>query len=132
MFYDFNSPADFPKDILGTFDAVVIDPPFITREVWEKYTESANALLKGDPQAGVPAAAEGEDPTPMAEMCAAGNLVIATTIHENAEFMHELLGVAPGAWQPSIPNLVYQYDLYTNYPSKRFAERNPEIPSWDD
>ena len=28
---------------------VVIDPPFITREVWEKYAEAAKILLKQDP-----------------------------------------------------------------------------------
>jgi len=28
---------------------VVIDPPFITREVWEKYAEAAKILLKKDP-----------------------------------------------------------------------------------
>lgn len=27
---------------------VVIDPPFITREVWEKYAECAKILLKAD------------------------------------------------------------------------------------
>jgi hypothetical protein len=32
------------------------------------------------------------------------------------------------AFQPSIPNLVYQYNLFTNYPSTVFCKRNPEIP----
>jgi hypothetical protein len=32
------------------------------------------------------------------------------------------------AFLPSIPNLVYQYNLYTNYPSAQFAVKNPEIP----
>lgn len=31
-------------------------------------------------------------------------------------------------FQPSIPNLVYQYNVFTNYPSERFAQKNPEIP----
>ena len=26
----------------------VIDPPFITREVWEKYTQAVNLLIKKD------------------------------------------------------------------------------------
>jgi hypothetical protein len=34
----------------------------------------------------------------------------------------------PQAFLPSIPNLVYQYNLYTNYPSAVFAKKNPEIP----
>ena len=46
--YDFNAPVDFADaDALkGTFDMVVIDPPFITREVWEKYAETTRFLLK--------------------------------------------------------------------------------------
>ena len=31
--YDFNAPEDIPKDMHGTFDLIVVDPPFITREV---------------------------------------------------------------------------------------------------
>ena len=30
----------------GHFDMAVIDPPFITREVWEKYKHAAEILLK--------------------------------------------------------------------------------------
>ncbi|CAE7837205.1 EEF1AKMT1 [Symbiodinium sp. KB8] len=134
VFYDFNDPTEFPEELLHTFDAVVIDPPFITREVWEKYTATAKALLREDPTVPVDEAEgeEGKDGGEEEQLSARGNLVIATTIHENAEFMGELLGVQPTAWQPSIPNLVYQYDLYANFPSERFAEKNPEIPSWDD
>ena len=29
---------------------------------------------------------------------------------------------------PSIPNLVYQYNLYVNYQSNVFSKKNPEIP----
>ena len=47
---------------------VVIDPPFITREVWEKYTEAAKILLKPE-----------------------GGLVLGSTIDENESFMGELL-----------------------------------------
>ena len=30
---------------------IVIDPPFITREVWEKYADAAKILLKKDSSA---------------------------------------------------------------------------------
>ena len=40
MFYDFNKPEDLAAELKGYFDMVVIDPPFITREVWEKVTQS--------------------------------------------------------------------------------------------
>jgi hypothetical protein len=36
VFYDFNDQETLPKELHNTFDLVVIDPPFITREVWEK------------------------------------------------------------------------------------------------
>jgi hypothetical protein len=82
----------------------VIDPPFITREVWEKYATTARYLL------------------------AEGGRLICTTIRENAEMMNELLQVSaveavcdagafasadilqvkPQRFQPCIPHLVYQ------------------------
>jgi 16S rRNA G966 N2-methylase RsmD len=46
VFYDFNEPENVPTNMMGTFDMVVIDPPFITREVWEKYTTTAKILQK--------------------------------------------------------------------------------------
>ena len=41
VFYDFNKNEDIPEDLRKSFDLVVIDPPFITREVWEKYAEAS-------------------------------------------------------------------------------------------
>ena len=107
--YDFNKPIDFEgaEELKGTFDMVIIDPPFITREVWEKYTETARWLLKP------------------------GGHVMASTIQENAPFMKELLGVDPQVFMPSIPTLVYQYYLYASYESKHLKDKNPEIPDYD-
>jgi len=45
--------------------------------------------------------------------------------------MQELLGLTPTAFRPSIPNLVYQYCVYTNYHSDRLASLNPEIDAED-
>ena len=95
--YDFNKADEIPEDMRGTFDMAVIDPPFITREVWEKYTYAANLLLKKDENGKI-----------------AGKL-LCSTIDENKEFMKELLDVDPIVFRPSIPNLVYQYSFYTNY-----------------
>lgn len=108
--YDFNTPTEFDgaAELKGTFDMVIIDPPFITREVWEKYTETARFLLKPN-----------------------GGAVMASTIQENAPFMKELLGVEPQVFMPSIPTLVYQYYLYASYDSKHLKEKNPEIPDDD-
>ncbi|GMH56436.1 hypothetical protein TrST_g9020 [Triparma strigata] len=114
VFYDFNAPADFgakTEELLKSFDLVVIDPPFITREVWEKYTESAHALLK-------------EKPAYNSE----SGQVIGTTVAENAPFMEELLGCKAQKFRPSIPNLVYQYNSYANFDGAEFlGQTNPEI-----
>ncbi len=48
---------------------IVIDPPFITREVWDKYAEASKLLLK--PETGK---------------------VLLSTIDENEGFIFELLG----------------------------------------
>lgn len=83
--YDFHAPKAI-GDIGGQFAGVIIDPPFITEEVWRAYAETAHALL-------VPGGS---------------GRVIATTIAENASLMLELFGAKPQRWQPSIPHLVYQ------------------------
>ncbi len=75
----------------------VIDPPFITREVWEKYVKAVNLLMKKDENG-----------------CIKGNL-LCSTITENKDLMKEILSVDPIVFRPSIPNLVYQYNFYTNY-----------------
>ena len=87
---------------------VVIDPPFITREVWEKYTLAAKRLLRPE-----------------------GGIILGSTIDENESFMQELLGCQRRAFRPSIPNLVYQYSLYANYDSEGLNNPNPEIPPMD-
>ena len=83
---------------------MVIDPPFITQEVWEKFALTCNIVLKPKGK------------------------IILTTVAENEKLLHRLLGVTPTRFKPSIPHLVYQYNLFTNYPSERFSQLNPEIP----
>mmetsp|Transcript_14334 Transcript_14334/g.21473 ORF Transcript_14334/g.21473 Transcript_14334/m.21473 type:complete len:187 (-) Transcript_14334:149-709(-) len=111
VFYNFNNPESVPPELLHTFDVVVIDPPFITHEVWTKYGITAELLLK-----------EGrlDDGSPRGK-------VIGTTVFENAEFLKGLLGLTPTNFLPSIPHLVYQYNLFTNYPSRTFSEKNHEV-----
>lgn len=91
---------------------LVIDPPFIVHDVWRKYAETAKLLLRpGVDENGVPL-----------------GKVVCTTVIENAEVLNEILGVTPTVFQPAIPNLVYQYNLFTNYPSDTYSKRNPNIP----
>lgn len=106
--YDFNEPTTVPPELHHTFDCLVIDPPFITQEVWAKYAATAQLLL------------------------APGGKVIATTVAENHQLLADLMeGMRPCLFKPSIPHLIYQYNLFTNYDSATFSKRNPEIPEDD-
>ena len=87
---------------------MLIDPPFITQDVWEKYAEAAHKLVKKDGDKVV------------------GKFLLSS-IDENAEMLNKLLGVSKKAFRPSIPNLIYQYSFYSNYDSPRLDEVNPEI-----
>lgn len=57
--------------------------------------------------------------------------MLLSTIRENCEFLKEWLDAVPQRFQPSIPHLIYQYDFYTNYESKRLSQPNPEIEQDD-
>jgi 16S rRNA G966 N2-methylase RsmD len=70
VYYDFNKNSEIAQELLGQFDMVVIDPPFITREVWEKYAECAKMLLKQN----------------------GSGIYLVSTIDENEEMIKELTG----------------------------------------
>jgi hypothetical protein len=53
--------------------------------------------------------------------------LLLSTIPEHEGFLHALLGVSQPRFRPSIPNLIYQYSLYVNYPSPPLMKLNPEI-----
>lgn len=99
VFYDFHTPKSFDPALKGAFDVVVIDPPFITKEVWEKYEETALFLLRR---------------SPFAMDTAKRGLVLATTVAENAPLLRNLFGAEATAFRPKITNLVYQYNAYVN------------------
>ena len=111
--YDFNKPDEIPAHFHRAFDLIVIDPPFITHEVWEKYAAAVAVL--GDPSSPY-CTAEG------------GVRVLGTTVAENANLMKRLFGATSQKFKPSIPHLVYQYDTYANYPCQPLDAANPEIP----
>lgn len=87
--YDFNKPENIPKELHHQFAYIVIDPPFITLEVWQKYAQAAHLLA--------------------APNCK----LLLSTIQENATMLKELLQVEPVTFLPSLPHLVYQYSFYT-------------------
>ena len=109
VYYDFNHPERIPVQLLGAFDYVIVDPPFITREVWSKYQETVKLLL-------VP---KGK--------------VLYSSILENHSMLEELID-APlwvPRFRPSIPHLTYQYHLFLNYPNAKLEVENEELPRED-
>ena len=82
---------------------VVVDPPFITEDVWKAYAQAIKMVLKE------------------------GGKILLSSIDENESMLKELLGVRKVNFRPSIPHLVYQYSFYTNYNDSRLDEVNSEI-----
>lgn len=103
--YDFKQPEAIPTTLHGRFSMVVMDPPFITREVWELYAPAARMLLRPQGPARI----------------------LATTVQENAGLMAELFGTTEQRFKPAIPNLIYQFSLYSNFDSSCLAQSNPEV-----
>jgi hypothetical protein len=106
VYWNYNQAGAIASSMHHQFDCVVIDPPFVTHELWAKYAEAAHLLLKP------------------------GGKIILSTIPENAQMLKEMLDVKPQAFQPSVPHLVYQYNFFTNYESTNFAKLNPEVESF--
>ncbi len=52
---------------------------------------------------------------------------LLSTIPENGDLLNKLLGAGPQVFQPSIPNLIYQYNFFVNYDSERLSHVNEEI-----
>mmetsp|Transcript_33517 Transcript_33517/g.92583 ORF Transcript_33517/g.92583 Transcript_33517/m.92583 type:complete len:191 (+) Transcript_33517:52-624(+) len=104
VYYDFNKETEIPPELHGTFDLILVDPPFITADVWQKYAVTTKLLLRNP---------DGK--------------VILTTVLENADLLHELLGASPTAFKSLCPNLVYLYNVFTNYPSVVFSAENSEL-----
>lgn len=105
VFYDFNKPEELPESLRHTFDVAVVDPPFITEDVWIKYGKAVELLLRGHDDCKV----------------------ICTTVLENESLLNNIFGAKSTKFQPSIPHLVYQYNLFVNYKSLVFSRLNPEI-----
>ncbi|KNC49074.1 uncharacterized protein AMSG_05034 [Thecamonas trahens ATCC 50062] len=108
VFYDYREPDDFPAKLTNTYDFVVVDPPFITAEVWELYADVINRMV------------------------VEGGKIICTTVSENADLLDGLVGVKPVRFKPLIPQLVYQYSIFANYTSPALDSPNPEVPDDSD
>jgi hypothetical protein len=85
------------------FDFVVVDPPFITKEVWTEYAKFIRLIGKEDVK------------------------ILGSSIEENKNMLNELLKLEIRNYQPSIPNLVYQYNFFSNYDDEELNKENSEI-----
>jgi hypothetical protein len=109
VLYDFNNPKEnIRSNSLHAYSMIIVDPPFITKDVWEKYAQTVKIL------------AANKD-------C----LILCSTIAENELLMYELMNLKPVAYKPSIPNLVYQYNFYANFNSEHINRKNNEIPEFE-
>jgi predicted methyltransferase len=95
--YDFNKPEDIPEKYNNYFDYVLIDPPFITEDVWAKYAKAVVKIAKKDQEGKIIAK------------------ILLSSIDENEQLLKKLLNVSKKKYRPSIPHLVYQYSFYANY-----------------
>jgi hypothetical protein len=90
------------------YDVIVADPPFITEEVLRGYSIAASALL------------------------VTGGRILITSTAENLELIRSLFSssIHSVPFRPAIPSLVYQYDLFINYPldsQSHLAHENGEL-----
>jgi len=103
IYYDYRHPEEIPQELHNTFDFILIDPPFITEEVWTLYSKAIDMLKN--------------------ENCK----ILLSTIDENKDMIKWLTNCDIRPYWPSIPNLVYQYSLYSNYEDEALNSLNPEI-----
>jgi EEF1A lysine methyltransferase 1 len=101
---------------------VVIDPPFITEQVWEMYAKAVEYLLLKDD-----GSEDGKNSSSSSSSSSSNRRILCTTVAEKADLLQALLGVEERRFQPSIPKLVYQFSSFSNYESARLNEINPEL-----
>lgn len=103
VFYDFNYPTSIDANLRGLFDIILIDPPFISQSVWESYAITVTLLAKE------------------------GAHIICTTVAENEALMKRLFNCQKSNFQPSVPNLTYQYNTFANFESSALSTTNAEL-----
>jgi hypothetical protein len=110
--FDYNEFSEVAKEYENIFDFIVIDPPFITEQVWSKYADFAKVISKKSDK--------NEECAPIAK-------ILASSIAENKNMLKSLLDLDIKPYQPSIPHLVYQYNFYSNYEDEELQTLNTEI-----
>ena len=100
---------ELPEKFENYFDFVLIDPPFITLEVWSKYAATTKHIIQKDDEGKIT------------------GKILCCSIVENDKMLDELLGLSACMYKPSIPNLIYQYNFYSNYEDEILGSVNEEI-----
>jgi len=134
--YDYKNVQALPKEYHHQFDYVVIDPPFVTDTVWEKYAQAAKLLLieedwhKTTLTEADPEKEEVQSQQPGDSSCIntypKGRFLLST-VAEHDWLLRQLLGASICKFRPCIPTLIYQYSFFVNYNSTRLDNYNPEI-----
>ena len=88
-------------DFDNTFDFILVDPPYINEEAWTKYSEFVKKIAKTRRDENNNIVIEAK--------------ILTCSIAENQEILSKLLNLKIRKFQPSIPNLVYQYNFFSNY-----------------
>lgn len=101
--FDFNDYSDLDKSFEGFFDYILIDPPFIVKEVWTKFADFTKLIGNSNSK------------------------ILTCSIVENEQLLKDLLSLNKQNYQPSIPHLVYQYNFYSNYDDDKLKSYNKEL-----
>jgi hypothetical protein len=107
--YDYRDYDKLIPEYENKFDFILIDPPFIDKEPWSKFAEFAIRISKKD-----------DEGKPNVKF-------LCSSIAENKEMLKNLINVDIKLFQPSIPNLIYQYNFYSNYEDEELNKLNNEI-----
>jgi hypothetical protein len=101
--YNFNDCEELKKTYENQFNYLLIDPPFVVKETWEKFSDFAKCIMKKDSK------------------------ILTCSLFENSELLSKLLDLKLKKFQPSIPHLVYQYNFYSNYDDESLNLINEEL-----
>lgn len=116
VFYNYEEPEKIPVQYFGAFDYVVVDPPFITAEVWEAYMTTVKLLLKREEKSNTTntnnKTVEEEEDRPKY----AGKVLFTTVLENHSMLEHFFDGpLFIPVFRPLVRCLTYQYVCFLNY-----------------
>lgn len=109
--FDYREFENLIAEFENKFDFIVIDPPFIDEEPWSKFAKFATLIAKKNNEGLIDLSTK----------------ILLSSIAENKDMLKKLLNVNIKTYQPSIPNLIYQYNFYSNYEDEELDKINEEI-----